>query len=327
MRAIRVKSPGGPESLELVEVADPNPAAHEVLIEVHASALNRADLLQRRGRYPAPPGESDIIGLECAGIVRDIGRETSRFKVGDRVMALLGGGGYAERVRVHENLVLPIPERLDFKQAAAVPEAFLTAYEALFTAAELSPGERVLIHAGASGVGIAALQIARELGAQVFSTLRSDFKREHLQALGAHVISSTNEDFVEVIERETRARGVDVIVDLVGATYAANNQRALAAGGRWIVVGLLGGAQAAVDLSKLLMKRQTLRGIVMRSRPLPEKTAIVRGFLRDLWPWLDAGRLTPVIDRTFALGDAALAHAYMESNKNVGKIILSVKGE
>lgn len=325
MRAIRVKAAGGPEQLELLELPDPNPAAHEVLIDVHACALNRADLLQRRGLYPPPPGESDVLGLECAGVVRATGREATRFGVGTRVMALLGGGGYAERVRVHENLVLPIPDGMAFTEAAAVPEAFLTAYEALFNAAELAPGERVLIHAAGSGVGIAALQIARELGAQALCTLRSENKAARLKDLGAaHVIVSSAEDFVEVVARETHARGVDVIVDLVGAAYAANNQRALAAGGRWVVIGLLGGAQAQLDLSKLVMQRQTLRGIVMRSRPLPEKTAIVRGFQRDLWPWLAAGRLRPVVDRTFPLAEAARAHAHMEQNQNFGKIVLEV---
>jgi putative PIG3 family NAD(P)H quinone oxidoreductase len=326
MRAIRVKSPGGPEALELVELADPHPASHEISIDVHASALNRADLLQRRGLYPPPPGESDVLGLECAGVVREVGKETTRFQPGARVMALLGSGGYAERVRVHENLVLPIPEQLSFEQAAAVPEAFLTAYEALFAAAELAPGESVLIHAGASGVGIAALEVARELGARVFSTLRSATKRDKLARLGAErVIVVGDEDFAEVVEQQTRGRGVDVVLDLVGGAYAPQNQRALSAGGRWVVVGLLGGARASLDLSQLLMKRQTLRGIVMRSRPLPEKTAIVRGFLRDLWPWLEAGRLTPLVDRTFALGDAALAHAYMETNESFGKIVLRVR--
>ena len=327
MRAIRVKAAGGPEQLELVELPDPNPAAHEVLIDVHACALNRADLLQRRGLYPPPPGESDVLGLECAGVVRATGREATRFGVGTRVMALLGGGGYAERVRVHENLVLPIPDGMAFTEAAAVPEAFLTAYEALFNAAELAPGERVLIHAAGSGVGIAALQIARELGAQALCTLRSENKAARVKDLGAaHVIVSSAEDFVEVVARETHARGVDVIVDLVGAAYAANNQRALAAGGRWVVIGLLGGAQAQLDLSKLVMQRQTLRGIVMRSRPLPEKTAIVRGFQRDLWPWLAAGRLRPVVDRTFPLAEAARAHAHMEQNQNFGKIVLAIRG-
>lgn len=326
MRAVRVKAPGGPEQLELTELSDPNPASHEVLLEVYASALNRADVLQRRGLYPPPAGESDVLGLECAGVVRECGREAGRFSKGSRVMALLGSGGYAELVRVHENLVMPIPEGMSFEAAAAVPEAFLTAYEALFNAAELAPGERVLIHAAGSGVGIAALQIARELGAQAICTLRSENKVARLQALGAsHVIVTSTDNFVEVVERETHGRGVDVIVDLVGAAYAGNNQRVLAPGGRWVAIGLLGGAQATLDFAKLVTKRQTLRGIVMRSRPLPEKTAIVRGFVRDLLPWFEAGRLAPVVDSTFLLADVARAHAYMEQNQNFGKIVLTTR--
>jgi putative PIG3 family NAD(P)H quinone oxidoreductase len=326
MRAVVAKSVGGPEVLQLVELAEPHPASHEVLIEVHASALNRADLLQRRGLYPAPPGESEVLGLECAGIVREVGREVQGPKPGDRVMALLGGGGYAELVRVHENLTLPIPERLSFEQAAAVPEAFLTSYEALLRTAELAPGERVLIHAGASGVGSAAVQIAREVGAQVYATSKSPAKLQKLRELGVHrAIDYASEDFAEVVERESHGHGVSVIVDLVGAAYAEQNQRALGAGGRWIVVGLLGGAQAKIDFARLLMQRQHLAGIVMRSRPLPEKTAIVRGFLRDLWPWLDAGRLEPICDCVFDLADAAQAHRHMEENQNVGKIVLRVR--
>jgi putative PIG3 family NAD(P)H quinone oxidoreductase len=326
MRAIVVLAPGGTEQLQLDSVADPSPSAHEVLIEVHASALNRADLLQRRGLYPAPAGESPILGLECAGVVRALGRDASRFQIGDRVMALLPGGGYAELARVHENLVLPIPERLSFEQAAAVPEAFLTAYETLLRTANLAPGERVLIHAGASGVGSAALQIAREIGAYVFATSKGPHKLDKLRELGAErAIDYEQEDFVAVIEQESRGAGVDVIADLVGAAYAERNQKVLAVGGRWVVVGLLGGARASIDFSQLLMRRQTLAGIVMRSRPLPEKTAIVRGFRGELWPWLAEGRLEPVLDRTFALADAARAHQRMEENQNLGKIVLRVR--
>jgi putative PIG3 family NAD(P)H quinone oxidoreductase len=326
MQAIVVVAPGGAEQLRLDSVPDPSPAAHEVLIEVHACALNRADLLQRKGLYPAPAGESEILGLECAGVVRALGRDASRFRVGERVMALLPGGGYAELARVHENLLLPIPERLSFEQAAAVPEAFLTAYEALLRTANLAPGERVLIHAGASGVGSAATQIAREIGAYVFATSKGQPKLDKLRELGVQrVIDYEQEDFAEVIARESRAVGVDVIADLIGAAYAERNQKALAAGGRWVVIGLLGGARANLDFAQLLMRRQTVAGIVMRTRPLIDKTAIVRGFLSDLWPWLSEGRLEPVLDQTFALADAARAHERMEGNQNVGKIVLRVR--
>jgi NADPH:quinone reductase-like Zn-dependent oxidoreductase len=241
-------------------------------------------------------------------------------------MALLSGGGYAELARVHENLVMKVPERLSFQQAAAVPEAFLTAYEALLRTGNLAPGERTLIHAGASGVGSAAVQIAREVGAYVFATCRGDGKLAKLQELGVErAIDSTREDFVEVIAQASRGAGVDVIADFIGAAYAERNQRALAAGGRWVVIGLLGGARATVDFAELLMRRQTLSGIVMRSRPLLDKTAIVRGFSENLWPWLDEGKLEPVLDRTFSLEEAARAHERMEQNLNFGKIVLALR--
>jgi putative PIG3 family NAD(P)H quinone oxidoreductase len=326
MQAIVVLAPGGPEQLSFTAQPDPSPSAHEVLIEVHATALNRADLLQRRGLYPPPAGESEILGLECAGVITAVGREVSPARLGERVMALLPGGGYAELARVHENLLLPMPEAWSFEQAAAVPEAFLTSYEALLRSANLGPGERVLIHAGASGVGSAALQIAREVGAFVFATAKGASKLQLLLELGAErAIDYELEDFAEVVTQASRGAGVDVIVDLVGATYAERNQSVLAHGGRWVVVGLLGGAKANIDLGRLLMRRQTLTGIVMRSRPLAEKTNIVRGFRRDLLPWLGEGRLVPVIDRVFDLRDAALAHEHMEANRNLGKIVLRVR--
>jgi len=324
MRAIFVKTPGGPEQLELRDTPDPTPSAHEVLIEVRATALNRADLLQRRGLYPPPPGDSEILGLECSGVVTLIGRDVSGVRVGDEVMALLGSGGYAERVCVHERLVLPIPECLSFETAAAVPEAFLTAHEALITAAELAPGERVLIHAAASGVGSAAVQIARELGAQVIATARGASKLAALARLGVHrAIDASSGSFAEDVKR-VAPEGVDVVLDFVGAPYAEQNQAVLGVGGRWVVVGLLGGTRASVDLGTLLRKRQTLAGIVMRTRPLPEKAAIVRAFRRDLWPWVADGRIAPIVDTVFALAEAARAHERMETNANIGKIVLRV---
>lgn len=326
MLAVHVRSAGGPEQLAVIELADPVPKSHEVLIEIHASALNRADLLQRRGLYPAPAGESEILGLECAGVVRAVGNEVSEYRPGARVMALLGGGGYAELVSVHERLVMPIPETLSFEHAAAIPEAFLTAYEALLNAANLAPGERVLIHAGASGVGSAAVQIARELGAFVYATAKGEHKLALLQSLGVErAIDYASEDFLEVIQRDTGGRGVDVIVDFIGASYAERNHAGLATGGRWVVVGLLGGARASVDLGRLLMRRQTLTGIVMRARPLPDKSAIVRAFRRELLPFFDDGRLRPIVDSVYPLTEARAAHERMEANANAGKIILAVR--
>ncbi|HET9959754.1 MAG TPA: NAD(P)H-quinone oxidoreductase [Polyangiaceae bacterium] len=315
------------EPLELRTVAEPKLGPHSVLIEVHAAGINRADLLQRRGLYPPPPGESEILGLECSGVVRSVGREVQSVREGERVMALLAGGAYAELVAVHESLVLPVPARLPLSAAAAVPEAFLTAYEALFRQADLKPGERVLIHAGASGVGSAAIQIARELGAFVFATTRGE-KLERLETLGAErPIDYQTEDFAKVIEEVSRGNGVDVILDLIGGAYAERNQACLARGGRWISVGLLGGARANIDLGLLLRRCQTLRGMVMRSRPLPEKSAIVQGFRRELWSWLESARIEPIVDRIVPWQEAESAHERMEQNLNVGKIVLAVRGD
>lgn len=326
MIAVVARKPGGPEVLEPVSVPDPTPNSHQILIEVHATALNRADLLQRRGHYPPPEGESEVLGLECAGVVRRVGNDVHDFVPGDRVMAILGGGGYAEQVAVHERLALKIPSNLSFEAAAALPEAFLTAYQALLVAGALGPGDRVLIHAGASGVGSAALQLAREIGAFVYATARSEQKLALLRELGAErPINATTEDFAEVIRVETREQGVDVIVDLVGAAYADKNHAALAVGGRWVVVGLLGGKRANLDFGLLLARRQTLAGIVLRARSLPEKSALVRAVARELLPWFEEGRLRPVVDKVFPLSQVQRAHEHLEANLNLGKVVLKIR--
>lgn len=325
MKAVLVRRPGGPEQLELATVPDPKPSNHELVIAVRATALNRADLLQRRGLYPPPPGETEVLGLECAGVVAEVGADVSTVRVGDRVMALLAGGGYAERARVHESLVLPVPESLSFEEAAAIPEAFLTAHEALLGAADLAPGERVLIHGAAGGVGSAAVQIARELGAFVFATTRDPSKLAWLSGLRVErVLDCSGGDFAGVVGSETQGRGVDVIVDFVGAAYAEQHQKVLATGGRWVVVGLLGGTRANIDLGRVLAQRQTLRGIVMRTRPLTEKAAIVRAFRRDFLGWFEQGRLRPNLDRVYQLAEVRAAHERMEANQNLGKIVLRV---
>jgi putative PIG3 family NAD(P)H quinone oxidoreductase len=325
MLAVVVSEPGGPDKLEFRDLPEPKPQNHELVIEVKATALNRADLLQRRGLYPPPPGESEVLGLECAGVVVARGADAKQFELGARVMALLGGGGYAGRAKVHEGLVLPIPEELSFERAAAIPEAFLTAHEALFGRGELGPGERVLIHAAAGGVGAAACQLASEVGAFAFATTRSADKLAWLSELGVdRAIDTTKEDFAEVVLEETKAHGADVIVDLVGAAFAEKNQKALAGAGRWIVVGLLGGTRGTVDFARLLGLRQMLGGVVMRTRPLTEKAAIVRAFRRDFWPWFAEGRLAPNIDRVYPLAEVRAAHERMEQNLNRGKIVLQV---
>lgn len=325
MKAVLVTAPGGPECLELNDVPDPVAGEREVLIEVHATALNRADLLQRRGLYPPPPGASPVLGLECAGVVRALGPGVSAARVGDRVMALLAGGGYAEQVAVNEQLLLPVPERLSFEQAAAVPEAFLTASEALFGLGRLMPGEWVLVHAAAGGVGSAALQLARAAGAQVLATT-SGKKCDAVRALGAaRVVDREQEDFAAVAREVTGGRGVDVIVDLVGAAYAARHAECLAVLGRHVVVGLVGGANAEIDLRRLLQKRHSLLGLVMRTRALHDKIALVERFRRTWLDHLADGRLQPIIDSTFSLTQVARAHERMERNENIGKIVLRVE--
>lgn len=324
MRAVVVSAPGGPEVLALAEVPQPSPGEREVLIEVRATGLNRADLLQRRGLYPPPPGASGLLGLECAGVVAALGPGTSSVKVGDRVMALLPGGGYAEKVAVHEQLTLPIPERLDFVQAAAVPEAFLTASEALFELGRTEPGDWVLIHAAASGVGLAAVELARAAGARIIATA-SERKVAAVERFGAdRVLARETLDFCAVALELTGGRGVDVIVDLVGAKYLADNAQCLATLGRHVVVGLVGGVKAELDLGRLLSRRHALLGLVMRTRPLADKIGVVERFRRLWLHRLEDGTLVPVVDSVFPFAQAAAAHARMESNENVGKIVLTL---
>jgi len=326
MRAIVVTSPGGPEVLRIEELPEPVPGEREVVIDVRATALNRADLLQRRGLYPAPPGASGVLGLECAGVVSALGSGITAAQVGDRVMALLPGGGYAERVVVHEQLLLPMPPAFSFEQAAAVPEAFLTANEALFSLGGLLPGQWVLVHAAASGVGSAAVQLARAAGARVIATT-SDAKRSRVEALGpSRVVARGTEDFVAVARDLTAGHGVDVIVDLVGASYFAKNSECLASLGRHVVVGLVGGAKAELDLGRVLARRHVLLGLVLRTRSVPDKIAVVERFRRQWLHRLGDGTLAPLVDGVFPFENASAAHARMEANANVGKIVLAVGG-
>jgi putative PIG3 family NAD(P)H quinone oxidoreductase len=324
VKAVVCAQVGGPEVLGIAELPDLVAGPHEVLISVRATALNRADLLQRRGLYPAPPGASQILGLECSGVVAALGTGASRFGVGARVMALLAGGGYAEQVVVHEDLLLPVPARLSFAQAAAVPEAFLTASEALLVEAELAAGQAVLVTAAASGVGSAALQIAKQRGAFVIGSA-SAAKLPAVLELGADLaLDRARDDYVSAVLAATAGRGVDAIIDLIGGSALARHQACLASRGRLVLVGLLGGAAAPLDLSRVLMRRQRLCGLVMRSRSLMEKVELTGRFQRELWPALESGTLSPRVDRVFPLADAALAHRHMEQNLNTGKIVLKV---
>ena len=324
MKAVVFSHSGGPEVLSLADVPEPTPGEREVAIAVRATAVNRADLLQRRGLYPPPPGESEILGLECSGVVTDLGPGARRFAPGARVMALLGGGGYAERVVVHEDVLMPIPERLSFEEAAAVPEAFLTASEALLVEAELRAGQRLLVTAAASGVGSAAVQIGKLRGAFVIGSASAE-KLTIVSELGADLaLERERADYVDAVRAATQGHGVDAIVDFVGGSALSRHQSCLAAHGRLIAIGLLGGASASLDLGRLLRNRQRICGLVMRTRSVAEKIELVERFERELWPALEAGALSPRLDQTFSLADVASAHRRMEQNLNAGKLVLRV---
>ena len=324
MQAVICTGTGGPEVLALRDVPTPRPGPREVLLDVRATALNRADLLQRRGLYPPPPGASEILGLECSGVVAALGAGAARFSVGARVMALLAGGGYAEQVVVHEDVLLPVPGRLSFEEAAAVPEAFLTASEALLVEAELSAGQRVLVTAAASGVGSAAIQIAKLRGAFVIGSASAG-KLSAVSALGADVaLERDAPDFVDLLHAATDKHGADAIIDFIGGSALARHQACLAERGRLVLIGLLGGASAPLDLGRILRKRQRLCGLVMRTRSTAEKIALTARFQDELWPALDSGALSPRLDQIVPLSEVAAAHARMEQNLNTGKIVLRV---
>jgi tumor protein p53-inducible protein 3 len=325
MKAIVITSPGGPEKLELSEVPDPVLGEGQVLIDVKATALNRADLLQRRGLYPPPKGESEILGLECSGIVRELGKGASAVKPGDRVMALLPGGGYAERVVIPDRMAIPIPDNLSFEEAAAIPEAFLTAREALFSMGQLEPGGFVLVHAAAGGVGSAAVQLAHHHGAQVIATVGSDQKAARVRELGAQVaVNYKTQDFAEIVSKVSAGKGVDVVVDFIGGAYWEKHAACLSVGGRCVVIGVLGGPTASVNLALLLMKRHQILGLVMRSRPITDKIVMTQRFIRESLHLFAEQRLLPIIDSVMPLAEAAKAHERMETNANIGKIVLSV---
>ncbi len=325
MKAILVDKPGGPEVLTFAEVPDPEPGPGQILIRVRAAGINRADLLQRRGRYPSPPGESEILGLEVAGEVEALGPGVAGVAPRDRVFALVAGGGYADKAVVDHRLALPIPARWSFVQAAAVPEAFFTAQEVLFAAGRLQAGEAVLIHAAASGVGTAAVQMARQVGARVLATAGTERKIKAVLELGAEAGCLYKEkDFASWVEEVTRKRGVDLIADPVGAAYWERNFRCLREGGRLVVYGLLGGGTVSADLWALMSRRVTVTGLVMRSRAPEEKAEIVRRFRMRWLPLLEAGVIRPVIDSVFPWEAVADAHRRMEANENVGKIVLEV---
>jgi NADPH:quinone reductase len=326
MRAVLITRPGAPDVLQLGDAVNPHAPANHIRVRVHATAVNRADLMQRRGAYPAPPGwPQDIPGLEYAGEVETLGENVKRWRIGDRVIGIVGGGSYAEYAVVHEDEAIRIPDSLSFAEAAAVPEAFLTAYDALRVRLQVPfpPTDgTVLIHAIASGVGTAAMQLAHAMGLRVFGTARSDWKLDRIRSVtSATLIDASREDFVEVIR--SAIGGVDYIVDLVGGEYLEKNILAAGKLGRIVLVGLVAGATARLDLRILLNKRLTIVGTVLRARPLEEKIEIAQMFEREALPWLASGRIKPVIDRVMKMEEVVEAHRMSEANQTVGKIVLT----
>jgi NADPH:quinone reductase len=319
---------GGPEVLEILDVPRPLPRAGEVLVRVHASALNRADIMQREGKYPAPPGApANILGMEIAGEIVELGAGVGRWKVGDRVFGIVGGGGNAEFAVTHESELARVPDRLSWEEAAAVPEAFITAHDALITLARMRSGEAVLVHAVGSGVGLAALQLVRAFGGKCYGTARSKEKIQRARELGL-TDGIVIEDDVHVmsghVQRWTDGKGVDVVLDLVGGPYLPASIECSATLGRIVLIGLLAGRSANLNLGAILSRRLMVRGTMMRARSAGEKAAATDGFVREVLPLLEKGTVRPVIDRVFPLDQIREAHALMESNETFGKVVLAI---
>jgi putative PIG3 family NAD(P)H quinone oxidoreductase len=321
MRAVIAPEPGGPDALELVELDDPRPGPGEVLVRVAGTAVNRADTLQRQGHYRPPPGATEVLGLECSGTVAALGEGVTGWSVGAEVCALLSGGGYAELVAVPAGQLMPVPDGVDLVTAGSLPEVACTVWSNVFMIAGLQPGERLLVHGGAGGIGTFAIQLAHALGATVLTTAGSDGKLEICAELGADVtINYREQDFVEVVRE---AGGADVILDNMGAKYLARNVDALATEGRLVVIGLQGGTKGELDLGTLLRKRGAVIATALRARPSSEKTAIAAAVAEHVWPLVAAGSVRPVVHTTLPLDRAAEAHRLMEDSAHVGKIVLT----
>ncbi len=325
MHAVVITEPGPPEVMEWQKVPDPVPATGEVVVDIAATAVNRADIAQRAGHYPPPPGAPEWPGLECSGTIAEVGADVSGWSVGDQVCALLSGGGYAERVAVPASLLLPVPAGVDLVTAAGLPEVFCTAWANVFMTASLQPGEVLLVHGGASGVGTAAIQLGRAVGATVAVTAGSAEKLERCRELGASIlVNYRTDDFETVVRQATDGHGADVILDIIGAKYLAKNVATLAVNGRMVVIGLQGGRRAELDLSVLWAKRAALIGTTLRARPLAEKATIVAAVREHVWPLIESGDVHPVIDRVLPITDVAEAHRLVEASEHVGKVLLTV---
>jgi len=328
MKAIHVQADQNGRPLVWQETADPTFGADEVLVDIHATALNRADLMQRAGGYPPPPGAPDILGLEMAGVIAETGAQVSGWQAGDRICALLPGGGYAERVAVPAKMLMPVPGGWSLEQAAGLPEVFLTAFVNIFMEAEFQPGQTVLVHGGASGVGTAAIQLVKAAGGTILVTASTAEKIARCRELGAdRAIQYTEEDFVDRVNEFTDNAGVDIIMDMVGADYLARNLSLLKLKGRLVLISTLSGSQAEIDLRLLMGRRLRLIGSVLRSRALDEKIAIKERFVTQFWPALEDGAIQPEIDSVYPIEQANQAQQRMADNQNIGKIILRVRAE
>ncbi|HEY2230334.1 MAG TPA: NAD(P)H-quinone oxidoreductase [Xanthobacteraceae bacterium] len=325
MTAIVIRTPGGPEMLVPQERPVPVPGDHEVLVKIAAAGVNRPDVMQRKGLYPPPPGASDIPGLEIAGEVVELGAKVTRWKPGDMVMGLVAGGGYAELCLVHESHALPVPSNLSMIEAAAIPETFFTVWHNVFERGALKSGETLLVHGGSSGIGTAAIQLAKARGARVITTAGTADKCQACRRLGADVaINYKEEDFVAATKAATNGRGADVILDMVGGDYIERNYEAAAVEGRVVQIAFQGSPKAMVDFRRIMLKRLNHTGSTLRARSVEDKAAIARAVEEQVLPLIAAGRVKPVIDSTFALAEAALAHARMESSGHIGKIVLTL---
>ena len=326
MKAVLLDGFGGVEVLQLGNIPKPEPKAGEVLIKVRAASINRPDLVQREGKYPPPKGESEILGLEVAGTIEQLGPEVTGFRIGDRVMSLVGGGGYAEYAVAHTDHLIPIPEAMSFIEASAVCESYITAYLNLYLEAGLKDSETALIHGGGGGVSTAAVQIIKALSPQSKIILtHASKKRQGCEELGInYLVDYENEDFLEICKKATNNHGVDVILDHVGAAYLDRNMKALTYGGRLVIIGVISGIKAELNLALMMVKRQRIIGSVLRSRPMQEKTAITAAFSKSVVPHLADRSILPIIDHVFPLSDVKEAHKTMESDRHFGKIVLEM---
>ncbi|MFG2634121.1 NAD(P)H-quinone oxidoreductase [Streptomyces sp. NPDC048362] len=323
MYAITIPEPGGPEALVWAEVPDPVPGEGEVLVEVVASAVNRADVLQRQGFYDPPPGASPYPGLECSGRIVALGAGVSGWSVGDEVCALLSGGGYAQKVAVPAGQLLPVPENVGLDRAAALPEVTCTVWSNVFMIAHLRPGETLLVHGGSSGIGTMAIQLAKAVGAKVAVTAGSKEKLDYCAELGADVLINYREqDFVAEVRQDTDGAGADVILDNMGAAYLERNVQALAVNGRLAIIGMQGGAKGELNIGALLTKRGAISATSLRARPLGEKATIVAAVREHVWPLIAAGHVRPIVDRELPMPEAAEAHRVLEESGHIGKVLL-----